>query len=195
MGLAGLALALVAPVAAAAQPAPDKADAAAIAVPDLRFQPTESDQRDFGKYFYFHKPGVSFEAARADLTECRGYSQNLGLFPKIPANVPINANFIEQTYEDPPGNLRVAEVDPYTIPGAIAYTVVEAGIGALVIPGEINKRVVANMRKCMGFKAYKRYGLSRDLWRQLNQGGLEQALLMQAKIASGPEPTQDSLDP
>jgi hypothetical protein len=59
-----------------------------------------------------------------------------------------------------------------------------------------------NIRNCMGFKAYQRYGLKKDLWKEFNfeEGNgrkrddvREAALLQQARVASGPKPTAEDL--
>jgi len=46
-------------------------DATSVTVPNLAFTPTKRDISDFGEYFYFHKDGVSYEHAFADLEQCR----------------------------------------------------------------------------------------------------------------------------
>ena len=59
-----------------------------------------------------------------------------------------------------------------------------------------------NLRNCMGFKGYQRYGLSEDLWKEFNfEEGLgrkkenerDDALELQALVASGPKPTTKEL--
>ena len=60
------------------------------------------------------------------------------------------------------------------------------------------------MRNCMYYKGYDRYGLEKDLWQEFNfeEGNSReeaesraQKLMMQARVASGPKPEQEALQP
>ena len=64
------------------------------------------------------------------------------------------------------------------------------------------KRV--NLRNCMFFKGYDRYGLEKDLWQAFHfEEGLSRenaedraaALMKQARVASGPKPALEVLEP
>lgn len=59
-----------------------------------------------------------------------------------------------------------------------------------------------NMRRCMGYKGYARFGLQKDLWQKFNfeeglskkSGETRQIMLaQQAKVASGERPTAKEL--
>jgi hypothetical protein len=53
----------------------------------------------------------------------------------------------------------------------------------------------ARFRMCMGFKDYTRYGATKDLWIRIVGGDTEHAILVQAKIASGPRPAAAPIEP
>ena len=70
--------------------------------------------------------------------------------------------------------------------------------------GERRKQRRINMRNCMYYKGYDRYGLEKDLWQEFNfeEGNSReeaesraQKLMMQARVASGPKPEQEALQP
>jgi hypothetical protein len=59
-----------------------------------------------------------------------------------------------------------------------------------------------NLRNCMGFKGYQRYGLAEKQWKDFNfeeghgrkkEGERDDALELQALVASGPKPTAKEL--
>lgn len=61
----------------------------------------------------------------------------------------------------------------------------------------------ANMRVCMGYKGYHRYGLPKQIWEQINfdegnssptESDRQKMLMQQAKIASGPKPANPELN-
>ena len=84
--------------------------------------------------------------------------------------------------------------------GAIGGLMADAIFGS----GERRKQRRINMRNCMFYKGYDRYGLEKDLWQEFNfEEGLSQTeeterenkLLMQARVASGPKPAQGKVEP
>lgn len=154
-------------------------DPASIAVPTLEFEPTPSDVADYDKYYYFNRPDTDFPTALADLRECDGLSRGLL----------HGYGYVQPNYTD------------YTTSGIIAGAVgnVVANALAVAIFGSAEKRRVRriNMRRCMHFKGYGRYGLRKDLWTTFNfEEGLgtigevnrQKLLFQQAKVASGARP-------
>jgi len=159
-----------------------KVDPATIATPVLDFTPTPEIERNYVKYFYFHRDNTDFDSALADLRECDQYARKMSnAAPAI--NVPY----------------------PYT------NTMAGAGgglIAALIIDatkGSADRRSMrrVTMGNCMSFKQYKTYGLPKDLWQEFNweEGfsepeGTERLakLRMQAKVASGPRPAKGELN-
>lgn len=149
-------------------------DPATITVPIIP-APADPKVREEGyKFFYFHKPSVSFAEAYADLAECQGLIAGTifgtgGLLPGFRPWV--------ETPRPPQG---------YG-PGASSL------LGSILIPkferGQRNNK----LRRCMEPRGYVRYPLPEAIWDQLNDDKNERALLMQAKLASGPAPQDEKV--
>lgn len=159
----------------------------AVAMPDLAFDPADVQEKDFEKYFYFHRENTSFDEAYADIIECdslvSGYNYYLG------ADNAAISNAMAQN-----GILAGA------VGGMIGSLLADAIFGS----AERRKAKRINMRNCMYYKEYDRYGLKKDLWQAFHfEEGLsrenvdkrEAALLQQARVASGPKPTTPELLP
>ena len=142
----------------------------------LAYRP--ADGETFARHFFFHRPGVALEEARADLAECRSYAADAMLWPREPDSMPPDPKLL-------PPDVSGGPLGP--VVGGLAF--------GLFAGGERAKIAATNMRKCMGFKGYDRYGLGEALWKQLNAGTAEEALLRQARLASGPPPSGRKLDP
>ena len=111
----------------------------------------------------------------------------------------------------PPAN-GVCEDGSAAMAGAMAnYGVLAAGIGSAVgsliadaIFGSAARRQQRriNLRNCMHFKDYQRYGITGELWKDFNfeeghgrkkEGERDDALELQALVASGPKPKTKEL--
>jgi len=178
MPLAGIGLAAACATSALAAPPPSPAvDPASVEMPVLAFTPDAEAEKNYDKYFYFHREGTDFATALSDIRECDGYARGLsynagGVTPYMPYG----------------GMLGGA------IGGAIGSAMADAIFGS----AERRKQRRMNLRTCMGFKEYKTYGLPKELWTKFNfEEGLtavdeerrQTLLAMQAKVASGPKPT------
>lgn len=141
------------------------------------YQPGRGDEGDFWRYFFFWKGEVAPEAARADLLECADYARDPALWARIPERMPL-----EGGVRGPNGT-----EGQFGLAGAAIFSLVEGGL--------VRRITLANMRRCMGFKGYRRYGLSAAIWRSLNRGSPEQVIERLAAIAAGPEPRQASIAP
>lgn len=192
-GLAACA-SLAAPLAAA-QPlgggAPPRqfseAEIAAIAMPPLAFDASTVKPEDFEKYFIFHRPQTDFAEAHGDITECDALSSGISIYRGMDAGQMA-------------GNMVQHGVLAGAIGGAIANVMVDAIFGS----AERRKARRINMRNCMYFKGYDRYGLEKELWQAFHfEEGLSkteaeertQKLLVQARVASGPAPQLEKLVP
>lgn len=118
-------------------------DAAKLEMPKLDFAETPEDAASFDKYYYFHRAGISYADAYRDVVECDGYARGLQ------------------------SGIGYAQV-PYPYAGTLAGAAGGA-IGsamAMAIFGSAEKRRLrrVNMRQCMNFKGYQRYGLKKELW-------------------------------
>lgn len=156
-------------------------DPATVAMPKLQFAASAQDESNYDKYFYFHRADTTFEQALTDLRDCDGLSRGLTS---------------GQHYQQAPY--------PYTNTMAGAVGSALGNALAQAISGSAEKRRVRriNMRRCMGYKGYARFGLAKELWEQFNfeegLGTKEEAfrqarLAQQAKVASGPAPTAAEL--
>lgn len=156
-------------------------EVAQIAMPELAFDATPEDQQNFDKYYYFNRPDTDFATAYADISECDGYAR--GLSSGI-------------TYQQPPY--------PYagTMAGAVGGMIGNAMAAAIFGSAEKRRMRRVNMRKCMNFKGYERYGLSKDRWEPFNfEEGLssvkeedrQRCLKQQALVASSYKPMTKGL--
>ena len=158
-----------------------QAEVAAIAMPELAFKLSTDDENNYEKYYYFHRPDTDFDSAYADIMECDALASGLGVYK--------------------------GRSEPY--PGYYGQNGIGGAIGSVLadaIFGSAAKRKTRriNMRNCMGFKGYARYGLSKDVWKTFNfeeGSGREDedvrtaALLKQARVASGANPAGKVLEP
>jgi hypothetical protein len=122
-------------------------ETATVAMPILAFTPSAGDARDFDKYYAFQRPETDFATAYADIVECDGYARGLQ-----------SGVAFQQT--------------PYMYAGTMAGALggVIGNVMAQAIFGSAEKRRLrrVNMRTCMNFKGYDRYGLPKDLWVKFN---------------------------
>ena len=153
-------------------------DPAGVTAPDLAFKPTYRDTEEYDYFFYFHKPGVSYEQAFADLDMCRLYGLQAQLVRVPPGFVPIGTADVAR-----PEVHRQLPV--YTIGGVIGFLIVDM----IVAAAEEDARAATN-RRCMFYKGYVRYGTSKAIFKQIDAGSDADRLARQARIASGPLPPQ-----
>lgn len=185
-------LTLAAASAAQAQaikpPAPMRAFSAAeisaVDMPDTMFEATPADIETFDKYFYFHRDGTDFDTAYNDISECDAVSSGASYYSGGDSYM---ANYFVTQY----GLAGAAG-------GAIAYALVDA------IAGSAERRRIRriNMRNCMGFKGYDRYGMEKERWQafhfeegfdRVNDSKRDTYLMKQARVASGPKPKGEVL--
>lgn len=156
-------------------------DPASVTMPRLDFTPTLADEGTYDKYYFFNRAGTGFEEALADLRNCDGFASGLSS-----------------------GYQYQAAPYPYagTMAGAAGGVIGNLMVAAIFGSAEKRRLRRVNMRRCMGYKGYSRFGLSKDLWQEFNfeegfSGEAEekrQAMLaQQAKVASGPRPVAKEL--
>lgn len=176
---------------------------AAVPMPDLEYSERQARTRDFKKYYYFHREDTSFAQAFADIAECDALASGLKIYaggrepyPGYYANQygPGGVNYNKGRVIDPTGVAIGAAIGSALGPGL-----------ADAINGSAARRATrrVNMRNCMGFKGYQRFGLPKNLWKEFNfeegkgredDAVREAALLQQAKVASGPRPMTQVLE-
>ena len=161
------------------------ADISAIEYPEMSFEETPSIAKNYKKYFYFHRDGTSFDEAFDDISECDSLASGIRYF--------------RGNSEPYPGYYG----SQYGIGGAIGSAIGAAMADAIFGSAERRKIRRINMRRCMGFKGYDRYGMKKELWKAFHfeegHGSVETEkrrsfLLRQALVASGPKPEQEILE-
>lgn len=159
-------------------------DLAAIPVPATDFAETEVIAADYDKYFYFQRDDTSFDEAYADLIECDALTSGISYYGGGSIN---------------PGAFAQYGVMPSAIGSAIGSAIADAVFGS----AERRRIRRVNMRNCMGFKGYNRFGLEKGLWQQFNfeegfsreeADSRELALKKQARRASAARPQTKVLD-
>lgn len=159
----------------------ERPDPATVILPDMTFKATPSDVRRFEDYYYFHKPGVSYERAFADLEQCRVYAAMAQMIPLMPTILPI-------------GDVPVQTDGPrFGMPSQFGYL---GGVlaNSLIAAGAEENSIATN-RRCMIYKGYHRYGTSRDLFKKIDSGGDAEKQARKALIASGAQPAIGRIDP
>jgi hypothetical protein len=139
-----------------------------ISVPELNVASNElGDER---KFFFFHKQGVTFADAYADLSFCSHYIPR-GQQRFLP-------DFVPWQRDDP----------ARPIPNGLNYGLVGIAMMA-IIDGPIDRSVrQTRMMRCMLPRGYSRYRTSEALWKQVNGKDVAASLPVLARIASGPVP-------
>ncbi len=150
-------------------------------MPELAFEETSSNRSNYDKYYYFHRVDTDFETALADIRECDAHAR--GLF---------RGNY----YPD------AATTAMYGVGGVIGGAIGGAIADAVFGSAEIRRRRRINMRRCMFYLGYDRFGLDELLWEAFNfeEGNSDVAepdrqrmLALQALVASGPRPSTEEL--
>ncbi len=153
-------------------------DPATITVPDTSASDPEVIKEGY-KFFYFNNPSVTFSEAAADIAECRSFLAS-GAPPSVPGFIP---------WTEPVKRKQNRGGGFLTAYGLLGVGV-EAGLAAIIMP-KIDRGLRNNkLRRCMEPRGYKRFALPEASWKVLNEGDEKQLILMQAKLASAPQPAQ-----
>ncbi len=156
-------------------------DPATVQMPELGFTSTALIEQDFDKYYVFNRASTPFGDALTDIRECDNLARGLDSGHR---------------YQDAPYPYT------YTMAGAVGGVIGNALVAAIFGSAEKRRLRRVNMRKCMHFKGYARYGLPKDLWEKFNfeegfdgvkEGERQVLLAQQAKVASGPAPAGKDL--
>jgi hypothetical protein len=152
-------------------------EVSAVTMPDLKFAETPEIIENYDKYFFFHRADTSFDQAFEDISRCDALSAGIS----FSTSMDISPALVQ-----------------YGVLGGAVGGVIGNVIGDAVFGSAERRRIRRiNMRNCMGFKGYARYGLEKDLWQTFNfeEGGTRVTgkkrtdyLLKQARVASGAIP-------
>jgi hypothetical protein len=155
-------------------------------MPELAFVEDQNDRDNYEKYYYFNRPETDFPTALADLRECDAHARGL-----------YRGNFFPNA-----GQTNAAAMQYGALAGAAGGLIAGIMMDAIMGPAQLRGKRRINMRRCMGFKGYARYGLDKDLWEAFNfEEGVgevpeaERQLMLagQARVASGPRPSTQEL--
>lgn len=122
-------------------------DPTQVPMPELAFTSDGTEAADFDKYYAFHRAGTDYATAFADIAECDGYARGLQ----------SGMSYMQTPY-------------PYagTMAGALGGAVGNVMAAAIFGSGEKRRLRRVNMRTCMNFKGYDRYGLPKGVWEKFN---------------------------
>jgi hypothetical protein len=160
---------------------PIEVDPATIATPQLRFTETDADRSGYDKYFYFIRDDTDFATAYRDIRECDALARGMRFYA---------------------GGGQVPYPYAGTLAGVIGGTIGSAAADAIYGSAERRKMRRNNLRTCMGYKGYSRYGLNKYLWEQFNfeegnrtvaEDQRQKYLQMQAKAAISGRPASREL--
>jgi hypothetical protein len=148
-------------------------DVATIDIPAFTV-PAPSDESDSVKFFYLAKEGVSFEEAYGDLADCYRFLEE-GPALHLPGYVP----WIEVPHRQERQTIYVS--------GHPLNDMIQATLAAAFLPmiDAVISRNLANtkLRRCMATRGYRRFAVTKDVWLQIHNGTVREALLRQAKLA------------
>ena len=174
---------------ALAQAAPDLRtavpDPASVPMPELAFTSSSEIEGTFDKYYYFHRADTSFTEALADLRECDDYARGIVTRPG-PTGTPYGETLYPMAY---------------TAGGVIGNALL-SGIGAAMMSADARAERRIDMRRCMHYKGYQRFGLEKSLWQKFNfeegyssidEGDRQRMLAQQARVASTAGPDRKDL--
>lgn len=156
-------------------------DEASVPMPDLDFKTTPLIEADFDKYYVFNRSETSFAEALTDIRECDNLARGL------------DSGYRYQQASYP---------YQYTMAGAVGGAIGNALVAAIFGSAEKRRLRRVNMRRCMHYKGYSRYGLAKEKWEPFNfeegldgvkEGERQKLLAQQAKVASGAAPAGKDL--
>lgn len=146
-------------------------DPASVTVPDLSRSGDPAVVANGWKYFFFQKQAVTYAQAHADISECFGFLQKAGWAEVLlPRFVPWRRPTASKTTYIP---------SYYGLVGDLMAGMVE---GTLV-----RRDLQSKMRRCMETRGYTRYSVAEEIWENIIALPPEEAIAIQAKIASGPD--------
>ncbi|MDB5673909.1 MAG: hypothetical protein JWM65_891 [Sphingomonas bacterium] len=157
-------------------------DPAIVPMPNLAFTPSPEIEGNFDKYYYFHRDDTGFAEALADLRECDDFARGMAT-----RSTPTGTPYGETLYPM-----------AYTAGGVIGNALL-SGVGAAMLSADARAARRINMRRCMHYKGYQRFGLEKGLWQKFNfevgyasidEAGRQRMLAQQARVASTAGPSQ-----
>jgi hypothetical protein len=174
--LSGVASPALAQAAAAPDLRADVPDPATVHMPELTFTSSPEIEGNFDKYYYFHRDDTGFAEALADLRECDDYARGMAT-RSGPTGTPYGETLYPMAYTA----------------GGVLGNALLSGIGAAMLSADARAARRIDMRRCMHYKGYQRFGLEKGLWQKFNfeegyasiaEADRQRMLAQQARVAS-----------
>ena len=156
-------------------------DPSTLAMPELSFEPSDNDIKNYKKYYYFNRADTSFDEALRDIRDCDELARGLAV----------------GNYYPDAGTTAI-----YGVGGIIGGLIGGAISQAIYGSAEARAKRRINMRRCMHFKGYTRHGLEKDLWQEFNfeegntsvaEEDRQRMLAVQALVASSDTITAEDI--
>lgn len=158
-------------VSSAALAQPPVPDPATVSTPDVTPTGDPKVHAAGNEYFYFHKPGVTFQQAYADVSDCFRYLPT-GEFLTVPGFAPWHE-----------ANQRK------DIPRQNQYGLVGVAVASM-IAGPLERGLQnAKLRRCLEPRGYVRYAVPAATYKAIFSGPAETTIGVLSKLASGPQPS------
>lgn len=150
-------------------------DPGSLTMPNLSFAETEDDIENYDKYFYFQRGDTTFPDALRDIRECDSRARRM--------------------WRGERSDRQDIAAGPYGLVGVAAQAFIFG-------PAQDRMFRRANLRRCMFFKGYARYGLAKPNWEAFNfqradgdlaEADIQRMLVRQALVAAGPAPQANAL--
>ncbi len=154
-------------------------DPGAVSIPALQGAADSDGVRSYDKFYVYWRRDTSYETAFSDLDQCRIY----GLQMKIVATTPMYAP------------LGASEIHKPEAPVAYQSGIVGGLIAGYFIDQAQKEGYIQTEKRCMAYKGYGRFGVSRANWTQIMNGAAADVLARRALIAAGLRPATQSVDP
>lgn len=166
-------------------------DVAELTMPRIDFSATPDDVANYDRYFIFHRVQTDFATALGDVRDCDGHARGL-VRSEAGENGALRA--YNRAYA---GQYAMAP-----LVGGLGGALIGSVANSITASAEVRRRQRANMRRCMFFKGYARYGLCEARWRafhfedsedDIDERDRQRDLALQALVASGPQPQTPEL--
>lgn len=170
---------------ATTDPSTEVPDPTSVTMPDLGDKPLAGADGAFDKYYFFHRDDVSFASALADLRECDDFARGAVTVSRLSGPVAIYGNSV---FPRADGSGETGSNVSFRGPSVTA-------LGDAFLSADARKARRINMRRCMHYKGYQRFGIDKTLWQKFNfeegyssiaEADRQYMLAQQAKVASTP---------
>lgn len=166
-------------------------DVVELTMPRIDFSATSEDVENYDRYFLFHRVKTDFATALGDIRSCDGHARGL-----------VRSEAGEYGALQAYSRAYAGQYAMAPLVGGLGGALIGSVANSITSSAEVRRRQRANMRRCMFFKGYARYGLSEARWRDfhfedseddIDEGDRQRDLALQALVASGTQPQTPEL--